>query len=112
MAIFSNKTMDEWVNEYADGHRHPVNQRCHAIGIPLIVISLLLVPIAFIWESLWVYSGGLFILGWVFQFVGHIFEKKAPEFFKDWRFLFVGLRWWFVKVVKRKNRANPGSHPR
>jgi uncharacterized membrane protein YGL010W len=107
MAIFSNKTMEEWIDEYADGHRHPVNQRCHAIGIPLIVISLLLIPIAFIRDSLWVYSGALFILGWVFQFVGHIFERKPPEFFKDWRFLFVGLRWWFYKVVKSKKSNEP-----
>jgi uncharacterized membrane protein YGL010W len=41
----------------------------------------------------------LFILGWIFQFVGHAFEGKPPEFFKDWRFLFVGLRWWFAKMA-------------
>lgn len=32
--------------------------------------------------------------GWVFQFIGHAAEGKPPEFFRDWRFLFVGLRWW------------------
>ena len=25
-------------------------------------------------------------------------EGKPPEFFKDWRYLFVGLRWWAAKV--------------
>ena len=30
--------------------------------------------------------------------VGHGFEGKPPEFLKDPRFLFVGLRWWFAKV--------------
>ena len=24
---------------------------------------------------------------------------KPPEFFQDWRFLFVGLRWWFAKMA-------------
>jgi uncharacterized membrane protein YGL010W len=38
------------------------------------------------------------VLEWVFQFVGHAFERKPPEFFKDWRFLFVGLRWWAAKL--------------
>ena len=46
-------------------------------------------------------AGGLFLLGWIFQFVGHAFEGKPPEFFKDWRFLFVGLRWWLAKVSGR-----------
>ena len=42
---------------------------------------------------------GLFVVGWVFQFIGHAFEGKPPEFLKDWRFLFVGLRWWFAKMA-------------
>lgn len=102
MAIFSDRTMDEWIAEYAKGHQHPVNQGCHAIGIHLIVIALTLIPMVFIWDFLWVWSGVLFILGWVFQFVGHMVERKPPEFFKDWRFLLVGVRWWFSKVVNKK----------
>ncbi|MBD2074345.1 hypothetical protein H6F86_10695 [Phormidium sp. FACHB-592] len=33
-------------------------------------------------------------MGWVFQFIGHGFEGKPPKCLSDWRFLFVGLRWW------------------
>jgi hypothetical protein len=29
------------------------------------------------------------------------FERKMPEFFRDWRFLFVGFRWWMNKVRGR-----------
>jgi uncharacterized membrane protein YGL010W len=47
---------------------------------------------------LWPWALALFVVGWVFQFIGHIYEKKPPEFFKDWRFLLVGLRWWFAKL--------------
>ena len=43
----------------------------------------------------------LFVIGWLFQFVGHAYEGKPPEFMKDWRFLFVGLRWWFAKIKGR-----------
>jgi uncharacterized membrane protein YGL010W len=35
------------------------------------------------------------------QFVGHYFEGKPPEFFHDWRFLLVGLRWWLAKIRGR-----------
>ena len=45
-----------------------------------------------------VYSLGVFLLGWILQFIGHYFEGEPPEFFKDWRFLFVGLGWWLAKI--------------
>ncbi|MBO0155243.1 DUF962 domain-containing protein, partial [Vibrio parahaemolyticus] len=49
--------------------------------------------------GLWKISLGLFIVGWALQFIGHYFEGKPPEFFKDWRVLLVGLRWWLKKVI-------------
>jgi uncharacterized membrane protein YGL010W len=48
-----------------------------------------------------VWALALFVVGWIFQFVGHAYERKPPEFLKDWRFLFVGLRWWFKKLQGR-----------
>ena len=44
---------------------------------------------------------GAWVAGWAFQFVGHAIERKPPEFFKDWRFLLVGLRWWVAKMTGR-----------
>jgi hypothetical protein len=32
------------------------------------------------------------------QLIGHAYEGKPPEFVKDWRFLFVGVRWWLWKL--------------
>jgi uncharacterized membrane protein YGL010W len=52
-------------------------------------------------DGLWLWALALFVVGWIFQFVGHAFEGKPPEFFKDWRFLFVGLRWWVAKMRGR-----------
>ena len=49
-------------------------------------------------HHLWIYALALFLIGWVFQFIGHAFEGKPPEFFHDWRFLFVGVRWWWAKI--------------
>ena len=105
MALFSSKSWDQWIEEYSQAHVHPVNKRCHTIGIPLIVISLVILPLVIINLSLWRLFVILFVTGWVFQFIGHYFEKKPPEFFRDWRFLFVGLRWWTRKTFG-KNRQN------
>ena len=93
------RSKDEWVREYSAGHQNPVNRACHTVGIPLIAISILLLPLGIWWSAVWRVAAALFVAGWIFQFVGHAFEGKPPEFFKDWRFLFVGLRWWFAKIA-------------
>jgi uncharacterized membrane protein YGL010W len=92
------KSWNEWIDEYSESHQHPVNKLTHTIGIPMIAVSILLVPLAFLITGFWKLPLALFIIGWILQFVGHAFEGKPPEFFKDWRFLFVGLRWWFKKI--------------
>lgn len=99
--MLGGRPSEEWVAEYAHSHQHPVNRFCHTLGIPLIVLSLALFAAAIIWHALWPWALGLFLLGWLFQFVGHAFEGKPPEFFRDWRFLFVGLRWWVAKMRGR-----------
>ena len=97
--MMSGKTWDEWIDEYSASHHHPINKLTHAFGIPMIALSLLLIPVAFIEDGMWLKVLVLFVLGWVLQFVGHYFEGKPPEFMRDYRFLFVGLRWWFEKVL-------------
>ena len=99
--MLGGRTSEEWVAQYAQSHQHPVNRFCHTIGIPMIVVSILILLTSIVWNSLWPWGLGLFVLGWIFQFVGHAVERKPPEFFHDWRFLFVGLRWWFAKVRGR-----------
>jgi uncharacterized membrane protein YGL010W len=99
--MFAGRTWDEWINQYAESHQHPVNRLCHTIGIPLIAVSVPLFVLGFIASSFWLLAVAMFVIGWVFQFVGHWYEGKPPEFFRDWRFLFVGLRWWFAKMSGR-----------
>jgi uncharacterized membrane protein YGL010W len=96
--MLGNRTNEEWIAEYASGHQHPINRACHTIGIPMIAVSVLLAFASFFVVGLWRWALVLFVVGWIFQFIGHYYEKKPPEFFKDWRFLFVGLRWWFAKM--------------
>ncbi len=101
MALFSGRGWDEWIAAYAESHQHPINRACHTVGIPLIALSVVMAAVALAVPALWPAAGIAFAVGWAFQFVGHAFERKPPEFLKDWRFLFVGLRWWFAKLRGR-----------
>jgi uncharacterized membrane protein YGL010W len=92
------RSWDEWIAEYSRAHQNQVNKRLHLIGIPTVVVSLILLGLSPFLRGLWQWALALFIIGWTFQFVGHAFEGKPPEFFKDWRYLLVGLRWWFAKL--------------
>ncbi len=53
-------------------------------GLPLLTIALV-----------------LFIIAWVFQFIGHKIEGKKPSFFKDLQFLLIGPA-WIVKELFSK----------
>ena len=69
---------------------------------------MLLVSVAFYFIGLalplWV-NVALFVLGWIFQFIGHkVYEHKNPAFFRNFVHLLVGPLWilnGFVPVVKR-----------
>jgi uncharacterized membrane protein YGL010W len=99
--MLGNRTSDEWIAQYSTSHQHPLNRFCHTVGIPMIAVSLVLFAVAIFVSGLWKLALLLFVLGWIFQFVGHAIERKPPEFLHDWRFLLVGLRWWFAKIRGR-----------
>jgi hypothetical protein len=98
LGVLGGRTNDEWIAQYASSHQHPANRVCHTLGIPTILLSLPVFIASIFVHSLWIYGAALFLIGWLFQFIGHAFEGKAPEFFQDWRFLFVGVRWWWAKI--------------
>ena len=97
--MLGNRSWDSWIRQYSNSHQHPVNRACHTVGIPMIALGLLVTPLILWHTRFWMLAVGLFVVGWIFQFIGHAFEGKPPEFFQDWRFLFVGLRWWFTKIT-------------
>jgi uncharacterized membrane protein YGL010W len=76
-----------FVENYKAKHQHPLNRLTHTIGIPMIVVSLPL----FFWD--WRWALGLFVVGWVFQFVGHAIEGNSPAFFRNPLYLLVGPLW-------------------
>jgi len=100
-SMLGNRTSAEWIAQYAMSHQNAVNRACHTFGIPMIAGSLVWGVAAAVRHWDWRYPAGLFVAGWVLQFVGHAFEGKPPEFLHDWRFLLVGLRWWWAKMRGR-----------
>jgi uncharacterized membrane protein YGL010W len=98
MSVMGRDSWADWISEYSRGHQNPINRACHTAGIPLIALSIPIFIAASFFPRLWPLALTLFGIGWVFQFAGHCFERNFPEFFKDPRFLLVGLRWWFAKI--------------
>jgi uncharacterized membrane protein YGL010W len=78
---------ESFMDNYKAKHRHPLNRLTHNIGIPLIVVSL---PLFFF---NWRWALVLFIVGWVFQFVGHLIEGNQPAFFRNPVYLIIGPLW-------------------
>jgi uncharacterized membrane protein YGL010W len=99
--MLKGRSWDDWIAQYAQSHQNPWNRLTHTFGIPMIVVSIALALLALVWPGLWPWAAALFVLGWVLQFIGHAIEGKPPEFFRDWRFLLVGTRWWWAKITGR-----------
>ena len=88
-------TLNVWLDNYKATHRHPVNRWCHTFGIPLIVLAL---PLGFL---SWRWALGLFVAGWILQFLGHWVEGTPPAFLRDPRYLIVGPYWWIKRFFRR-----------
>jgi uncharacterized membrane protein YGL010W len=97
--MLGGKPWQDWIEQYSHSHQHPVNRFFHTLGIPMIAASIPIVVLAMLLApGWWPLPAALFVMGWIFQFVGHAAEGQPPEFLKDWRYLFVGLRWWWAKI--------------
>lgn len=74
-------------------------------------MGLLLYNLAMLWLTalveqaspwaLWQVAVVVFVLAWIGQFIGHIFEGKRPSFFRDVQFLLIGPA-WLMSFVYRK----------
>jgi uncharacterized membrane protein YGL010W len=93
-----------FVDNYKAQHRHPLNRLAHSIGIPLIIVS---VPLFFV---SWRWALGLFVVGWIFQLVGHAIEGTLPAFFSNAFYLIIGP-WWLVRRAAEAVglRKQPGA---
>lgn len=74
-----------------------------AFGMLLIVfvMSYLIVQIEQSGASLWLVSLWIFVIAWIFQFIGHKIEGKKPSFLEDIRFLLIGPLWLLHFIFKK-----------
>jgi uncharacterized membrane protein YGL010W len=148
------RTVNTWLDEYAESHRNAKNKVLHWLCVPVIVVSVigllwaLPVPQAFReispwlnWGTLvlaaglvyyfalsprlglgmvavllavalcvrwldglsiplWITCVTLFVVAWIGQFIGHVYEGKRPSFFKDVQFLLIGPLWLLAHVYR------------
>ena len=50
---------------------------------------------------------GLFVIGWVWQFVGHVYERRKPAFFDDVMGLFIGPLFVLAELCFLLGRFKP-----
>jgi uncharacterized membrane protein YGL010W len=62
-----------------------LNNFLESQGLPLLYLSL-----------------GLFVVAWIFQFIGHKIEGKKPSFFKDLQFLLIGPAWIVRQLFSKR----------
>ena len=82
-----------------------------------LAIAMLVVAVAFWFVGgampLWL-NVALFVLGWIFQFIGHsVYEKRQPAFLKNATHLLVGPLWILNDVVPvvSSSAPDPVPHP-
>jgi uncharacterized membrane protein YGL010W len=51
--------------------------------------------------ALWQICVIIFVVAWIFQFIGHKIEGKKPSFFKDLQFLLIGPIWLLHFIFKK-----------
>jgi uncharacterized membrane protein YGL010W len=72
------------------------------LGMTLIALAMLfaangLSRVVVLWQLCLV----LFVVAWIFQFIGHKIEGKKPSFFKDLQFLLIGPAWLLSFIYQK-----------
>ena len=52
-------------------------------------------------ENSWIIYLSIFVITWIFQFIGHKIEGKKPSFLKDLHFLLIGPIWLLHFILKK-----------
>ena len=74
------------------------------LSLAMIVIYALMASLAeALGDYLLVSSIAIFVVAWIFQFVGHSIEGKKPSFFEDLKFLLIGPVWCLSFLFKKWN---------
>jgi uncharacterized membrane protein YGL010W len=68
------------------------------LGIAMMIVSLIFYAVGAA-LPMWV-NVTLFVLGWIFQFIGHsVYEHKQPAFFRNFLHLLIGPLWILNDIV-------------
>jgi uncharacterized membrane protein YGL010W len=71
-----------------------------ALAVMMLVASVLMAALGRVLPTS--VAAALFVLGWVFQFIGHyVYEKKSPAFARNLVHLLVGPLWIAARAVGR-----------
>ena len=77
------------------------------VAIQMIIISMLCLLLNSWLEKtgmpLFYIAIGLFVIAWIFQFIGHNIEGKKPSFFKDLQCLLIGPAWIAKELFSGKS---------
>jgi uncharacterized membrane protein YGL010W len=70
----------------------------------LILSSIMLVGNYYLSQTNYLLSASvlIFVISWIFQFIGHKIEGKKPSFFQDVFFLLIGPLWVLKALVFKK----------
>jgi uncharacterized membrane protein YGL010W len=72
------------------------------LGVGMLLAAFVIVPLVALAAGLpwplWLTAVGVFIVGWIGQFIGHYVEGRRPSFFRDLRFLLIGPLWVLAKL--------------
>ncbi|MSQ99322.1 MAG: DUF962 domain-containing protein [Xanthomonadales bacterium] len=76
------------------------------LGTGILLFLMFLLWLTVIVEALapwplWQIALAVFVIAWIGQFIGHVFEGKRPSFFKDLQFLLIGPAWLMSFVYKQ-----------
>ena len=76
--------------------------------ISLIMLLIMLLMEHFVYainvhfkENSWIIYLSIFVITWIFQFIGHKIEGKKPSFLKDLQFLLIGPIWLLHFILKK-----------
>ncbi|MBK2126054.1 DUF962 domain-containing protein [Fangia hongkongensis] len=72
------------------------------LSIYMLVITLIMIGILALLPYMLTICIVLFIISWIFQFIGHQIEGKKPSFLKDLQFLLVGPLWILSRAIDAK----------
>jgi uncharacterized membrane protein YGL010W len=75
-----------------------------AVGMLIVfgaMYAVIVITVAALGDRAFPVMLGVFLLGWVIQFVGHKIEGQKPSFFEDLQFLLVGPLWLLSDVYRR-----------